>query len=235
MWNQNDDLEAPLNPSMEERPELRWAFIRKVYSILTLQLLATIGFAAIVASVHPIANFFSTTKIGLVVFIAILIVPFIVICLIYIYKNKHPLNFVLLGIFTLCFGLAIGVFSAYVDGKIIIEAGIATAVVVISLTLYTFWAAKKGHDFSFMAPFLLSLVVIMLMFAIFQVFFPMGKISEVIYSGLAVIVFSAYIIYNTFIKRNSYDQYIWASLSLYSDVFNLFLRLLQIIGAIFKR
>ncbi|KAL7111557.1 hypothetical protein ACP275_05G096300 [Erythranthe tilingii] len=53
MWiSQKDDVEAGtdlLYPLMQESPDLRWALIRKVYSILTLQLLATIGFAAMVA------------------------------------------------------------------------------------------------------------------------------------------------------------------------------------------
>lgn len=80
MSNQKDDLEvgrALLYPSMQESPELRWAFIRKVYSILTVQLLATIAFAALVVAVHPIATFFNNTSSGLAIYIVIIIIPFI--------------------------------------------------------------------------------------------------------------------------------------------------------------
>lgn len=67
-----------------------------------------------------------------------------------------------------------------------------------------------------------------------QVFFPMGKISVMIYGGLGAIVFAGYIVYDTdnLIKRYSYDEYIWASVSLYLDIINLFLSLLNIFRAV---
>ena len=71
------DLEAgaatPLYPMMLENPEIRWSFIRKVYSILTVQLLATISIAAVVVSVRPVAHFFASTVAGLVLYIIIIL------------------------------------------------------------------------------------------------------------------------------------------------------------------
>jgi FtsH-binding integral membrane protein len=66
-----------------------------------------------------------------------------------------------------------------------------------------------------------------------QVFFPLGKLSLMIYGGLASLVFSAFIIYDTdnLIKRYSYDEYVWASVSLYLDIINLFLALLSLFNA----
>lgn len=54
-----------------------------------------------------------------------------------------------------------------------------------------------------------------------------------IYGGLGAIIFSGYIIYDTnnLIKRFSYDDYIWAAVSLYLDIINLFLALLNILRA----
>ncbi|KAL0459493.1 UNVERIFIED_CONTAM: protein LIFEGUARD 2 [Sesamum latifolium] len=191
MSDPTNDVEAGsslLYPLMQERPELRWAFIRKVYSILTIQLVTC--FAALVVAVHPVAAFFATTRTGRAVYVVIVLIPLIVLCPLYCCKHKHPLNFVLLGIFTLCYGLAFGVVCAFVS-------------------------------------------VILLMFSIFQIFFPMGKFSETIYSGLTVIIFCAYIIYDTenLIKRNSYNDYIWASVALYLDILNIFLQLLKIFMA----
>jgi hypothetical protein len=42
-------------------------------------------------------------------------------------------------------------------------------VVVISLTAYTFWAAKRGHDFNFLGPFLFSAVMVLILFSLIQV------------------------------------------------------------------
>jgi FtsH-binding integral membrane protein len=83
MWAQpyrKSDVEAgarPLYPMMLESPELRWSFIRKIYSILTVQLLATIVVAATVVSVRPIATFFVSTGAGLALYIVLIIMPFI--------------------------------------------------------------------------------------------------------------------------------------------------------------
>jgi len=54
-------------------------------------------------------------------------------------------------------------------GKVILEAAILTAVVVISLTAYTFWAAKRGHDFNFLGPFLFAALMVLMVFSLIQV------------------------------------------------------------------
>lgn len=66
-----------------------------------------------------------------------------------------------------------------------------------------------------------------------QILFPLGKISVMIYGCLASIIFCGYIVYDTdnLIKRHSYDEYIWAAISLYLDVINLFLSLLTLLRA----
>lgn len=82
-WNtpyRKDDVEGgarALYPTMLESPELRWTFIRKVYSILSLQLLLTIAVASVVVTVHPIAHFFVSTGAGLALYIVLIITPFI--------------------------------------------------------------------------------------------------------------------------------------------------------------
>ncbi|KAF2314840.1 hypothetical protein GH714_036877 [Hevea brasiliensis] len=155
MWGQpyrKSDVEAgasPLYPMMLESPQLRWAFIRKVYSILSFQLLATIAVASVVVSVHPIAHFFfyapctTTTK-------------------------GKPVNYLLLGIFTISLAFAVGLTCAFTTQKVILESVILTTVVVLSLTLYTFWAARRGHDFNFLGPFLFGAVLVLMVFALIQ-------------------------------------------------------------------
>lgn len=239
MWNQpfrKDDVEAgarPLYPMMLESPELRWGFIRKVYAIITLQLIATVAVAAVVVTVHPIAHFFASTTAGLVLYIVLIFVPFIALCPLYYYHQKHPVNYLLLGLFTVSLAFVVGLTCAFTSGKVILESVILTAVVVVSLTLYTFWAARRGHDFNFLGPFLFGAVMVLMVFALIQILFPLGKISVMIYGCLASIIFCGYIIYDTdnLIKRFSYDEYIWAAVSLYLDIINLFLALLTIFRA----
>ncbi|XP_021821989.1 BI1-like protein [Prunus avium] len=241
MWNQayrKTDVEAgggprPLYPMMLESPELRWSFIRKIYSIIAIQLLVTIAVAATVVSYRPVAHFFVSTSAGLALYIVLIILPFIVLCPLYYYHQKHPVNYLLLGVFTISLAFIVGLTCAFTSGKVILESVILTAVVVLGLTLYTFWAAKRGHDFNFLGPFLSGAILVLIVFALIQVFFPLGKISVMIYGCLASIIFCGYIVYDTdnLIKRYSYDEYIWAAVSLYLDIINLFLALLTVFRA----
>lgn len=64
-----------LYPKMTESPGLRWAFIRKVYAILTLQLIVTVGVSSVVFFVGDISVFVTTTTPGLVVFFVSLVIP----------------------------------------------------------------------------------------------------------------------------------------------------------------
>ncbi|KAI3993120.1 hypothetical protein MKX01_009863 [Papaver californicum] len=170
---------------MLENPQLRWAFIRKVYVILLLQLLLMVAVAAVVVT-------------------------------------KHPVNLLLLGLFTITISFTLGLGAC----KVILEATILTAVVVVSLTVNTFWAAQRGHDFNFLGPFLFAATLVLMVFGLIQS-------SVMIYGCLAAIIFSGYIIYDTnnLIKRFTYDDYIWASVSHYLDIINLFTALLTILGA----
>ncbi|GFY98818.1 bax inhibitor-1 family protein [Actinidia rufa] len=234
MWNRKADVESeaaePLYPMMLESPELRWAFIRKIYSILSIQLLLTVGVAAFVATLRPISVFLTTTGAGLAVYIVLIFMPFIVLWPMYYYHQRHPVNYILLAVFTVSIAFAVGLSCAFTSQKAILEAVILTTGVVVSLTLYTFWAARRGHDFKFLEPFLSVSLFVLILAGFIQLFFPLSRSFSVIYGVLASIVFCGYIIYDTdnLIKRYTYDEYIWASVSLYLDIINLFLSLLTI-------
>ena len=54
-------------------------------------------------------------------------------------------------------------------GEVIWESALLTTAVVVGLTIYTFWASRKGYDFSFMGPFLFSALIVLILFIIIQV------------------------------------------------------------------
>jgi hypothetical protein len=66
-----------LYPGMTESPALRWALIRKIYVILSLQLLLTAVVAAVVVKVRAIPHFFVSTNAGFGLYIFLIIFPFI--------------------------------------------------------------------------------------------------------------------------------------------------------------
>ncbi|CAM0876850.1 unnamed protein product [Alopecurus aequalis] len=232
------DLEAGegtalLYPGMEESPDLRWALIKKIYVILSIQLAMTAVFAGFVVKVPAVSEFFVSSNAGFGWFIALAILPIIVLFPLYFFRQKHPVNLILLAVFTVSISFSVGMTCAFTSGKVILEAAILTAVVVISLTAYTFWAAKRGQDFEFLGPFLFAALMVLVVFSFIQFFFPLGKLGTMIYGCIGALIFAGYIIYDTdnVIKRYSYDEYIWAAVSLYLDIINLFLYLMQILRA----
>lgn len=213
-----------------EENQLRWGFIRKVYGILGTQLLLTAAVAAGVVLYRPATVFFVNTP---VLFFFIAILPLILICPLYYYREKHPVNLALLGLFTVTLSLSVGIACAFTSGTIVLEALILTAAVVVSLTGYSYWASRKGYDLTFLGPILFTCLIVLILFGFIQAFFPLGPISTMIYAGLGSLLFSAYIVYDThnLIKRFTYDEYIWASVVLYLDILNLFLYLLDLLRA----
>ncbi|CAH2079141.1 unnamed protein product [Thlaspi arvense] len=219
-----------LYPKMTESSELRWAFIRKVYTILSLQVILTVGVSSVVFFVREIPDFITTTYYGLGVFFVSLLLPLLMLWPLIAFQKKHPINLIILTLFTLSISFAVGLCCSFSKGRIVLEAAILTATMVLGLTVYTFWAVKRGHDFSFLAPFLFGALLIILVFSLIQIFHPLGKLSSMIFSGIAAILFCGYIVYDTnrLIKKLEQDEYISAAISLYLDIVNLFLNLLGI-------
>lgn len=208
--------------------QLRWDFIRKVYGILSAQLLITTAISAATVLYAPINDLLRGNS-GLLLFL--LFTPFILLWPLHVYQHKHPLNFIFLGLFTASISLTVGVSCANTEGAIVLEALILTSAVVTALTGYTFWAAKKGKDFSYLGPILFTSLFVLVLTGFLQVFFPLGSTANAVYGAIGAIIFSGYIVYDTdnLIKRFTYDEYIWASVTLYLDVLNLFLTILRML------
>ncbi|KAJ8497932.1 hypothetical protein OPV22_008484 [Ensete ventricosum] len=225
---------APLYPKMTEDPKLRWAFIRKVYAILAAQFLLTAGVASVISFVRPIPAFLlSHTPASLAVFFALLLLPLIAMWPLLHYRQRHPINLVFLAVYTFCMSLSVGLACVTVSGKVVLQAVILTATVVIGLSIYTFWAARRGCDFTFLLPFLFASLLVLLVYSIMQLCFPLSRFAHTIYGCAASLVFSGFLIYDTdkLIKRHTYNEYVIAAISLYMDIINLFISMLGLAGA----
>ncbi|KAG6432200.1 hypothetical protein SASPL_103774 [Salvia splendens] len=208
--------------------QLRWGFIRKVYGILAAQILVTTAVTAATVLYVPINDLLRENS-GFLLFLVF--TPFILLWPLHIYRQKHPLNMVFLGLFTASISLTVGVSCANTEGRLVLEALILTSAVVSALTGYTFWAAKKGKDFSFLGPILFTSLFILVLTGFIQMVYPLGSTTMAVYSAISAIIFSGYIVYDTdnLIKRFTYDEYIWASVTLYLNVLNLFLTILRML------
>ncbi|XP_039683948.1 protein LIFEGUARD 4 [Medicago truncatula] len=121
-------------------------------------------------------------------------------------------------------------------GKAILVSVISTTAVAFSLTLYTFWAAKRGHDFSILGRFLFEALLVLILFALILVQFPLDKLSHVIYGCLVAIIFYGHIFVDTdnLNKKFSNDEYILASVFLYQNIIPFYFCILLIFTHIFS-
>ncbi|KAL6535286.1 hypothetical protein OROMI_026660 [Orobanche minor] len=217
----NFDIESDLQGAS---PHMRWAFIRKVYCLLCIQLLLTFGVSMAMFLSHPVRDFMQTTA-GFWVLLAIAVVAII--------YDLHPCNYVLFFLFTLAMACMVGAACCQRKGENVLLAAGLTIVITVGLTLFTFVAAWRGWDFNFLGPFLFGALLLVTAFSFFRIFFHVGKVGEQVIACIGTLLFSGYIIYDTdnLIKRFNYDQYIEAAVSLYLDIINLFLQLLQLNSA----
>ena len=115
--------------------QLRWGFIRKVYGILTAQIVLTTLVSSVTVLYSPINDLLKGNS-GLLIFLSLL--PFILLWPLHVYHQKHPVNLIVLGLFTVSISLPVAVTCANTEGSIVLEALILTSAVVCSLTGYTF-------------------------------------------------------------------------------------------------
>lgn len=99
---------------------------------------------------------------------------------------------------------------------------------VIFFSLATIATVTK-KDFSFMGKFLFIGLILLLVASLANLFFQIPVLSLTI-SAIAVMIFSAYILFDVSqIVHGGETNYIMATLSLYLDIYNLFINLLNLL------
>eukprot|EP00794_Sanderia_malayensis_P006141 gene6141-6847_t len=209
--------------------KVRLGFIRKVYGILTAQLLLTTVTAAVFMFTESIKNFVQQSP-G--VLLLGFIMSMILIIALMVKRKESPTNMYLLFAFTLCEAYTIGTVVTFYDQFLVLQAFILTIGTTIALTAYTF---QSKRDFSSWGAGLFTVLWILVLAGFMQMMIP----SELAHVGIAVvgaILFSCFIIFDThmLIHKLSPEEYITASINLYLDIINLFLEILKVLDAMKK-
>lgn len=114
-------------------------------------------------------------------------------------------------------------------GQIVMTSLGATGVIFFALSGYVMTTQK---DFSYLGGFLFVGVMVVLLAMLASVFFPMPALHLAI-SAAFVLISSGMILFQTSLIINGGERnYIMATISLYVSLYNLFLSLLQIFGAL---
>ncbi|WVQ94937.1 hypothetical protein IAU59_002026 [Kwoniella sp. CBS 9459] len=219
-----DDFKVGVNV-IDCDTEIRLAFIRKVYSILLVQVLATVVVA--LGMSHPAVSDF-TKQHAWILWIP-LIGSMVSLFLVYWKRHHSPANLVLLGIFTLFEAMTIGFVTSVVEGRIVLQALFLTLGIFVGLTLFTF---QTKFDFSSFAPFLFVGIWGLLTASLVQLFLPFNAGVDLGIACFSALLFAGFILYDTqmIMKRLSPDEHIIGALQLYLDAINLFLSILRILN-----
>ncbi|XP_064463726.1 protein lifeguard 2-like [Ornithodoros turicata] len=221
------------DPSAFSDKMIRHGFIRKVYGILLVQLAITTALIALFIF-EPNVKAFSRANPGL--YIAAMVVTFVLMLVLACcegVRRSFPVNLILLFIFTLCEGFLLGTVSSYYKAdEVIIAVGIC-AVVCLALTLFAF---QTKWDFTALSGILFVCAIVFMCFGFLMIFFH-NDVVRLVYACIGALLFSVYLVFDTQLMLGgnhkysvSPEEYIFASLSLYVDIVNLFLMILQIVG-----
>lgn len=172
---------------------IRLQFIRKVFMILTLQLLLTFSIIILFTAVETISLFCRTYPM-------LMWAPFVIALVIYCYicckpkfARTHPYNIVSLFVFSLFLSIFLGMISAFYATRTIMFTILFVLIVAVSLILF---AMQTKIDFTSKFAYLYVCVWIVIIFSCI-VPFSIDSLGNLIFSFVIGILFSCYIVYDT--------------------------------------
>ncbi|TRY82807.1 hypothetical protein DNTS_025573 [Danionella cerebrum] len=220
-----------------ESTTVRHSFIRKVYLILAAQLLVTTAIVAVFTFVKEVGDFVKQNPSIYWVSYAVYFVTHIMLVCCQGVRRRHPWNLILLAVFTLALSFMTGNISSYYSTKSVFLALGITVVVCVAVTIFCF---QTKVDFTKYTGFFCVLGIVVFVTGIITAIvlsFKYVPWLHMLYAGVGAIAFTMFLAYHTQLLIGkgkvsvSSEEYVFAALSLYVDLVQIFLFLLQIIGS----
>ncbi len=227
-----DDIESGGQSLKNDyQQSLRMGFIRKVYGILSGQLLLTFLFCCLSMTSTKFAKF-QLTNPGLMIICMLIDV----VLLIFLMCNpnslkKVPQNYIFLAVFTLCESYIVSAICAGTNPRLVFMAASMTIGMTLILTYY---ACTTKEDFTVMGASLFIGISVLFLFSFFFMF-THNTIIHILLCCASMVIYSVYLVYDTQLLLGNkmcaldYDDYIIGAMMLYVDIIQLFLNLLEIL------
>ncbi|KAG7291412.1 hypothetical protein NEMBOFW57_001431 [Staphylotrichum longicolle] len=211
----------------EATVEIRNQFIRKVYTILTIQLIATGAVSALSFMSESYKGWIQSHP--AVVWVS-LFGSMICMMLTYWKRHSYPTNLLFLSAFTLLEAYTISVIVSFYSAGIVLNAVFLTAGIFVFLTAF---ACQTKYDFTSWMPYLFGALWGLVIFGFMSFFLPHTSTTELVYGLLTALIFSGYILVDTqlVLRKHHVEEEIAAAISLYLDIINLFLAILRILNS----
>lgn len=239
----SQDVQESLRKSIEDeriQKILRNGFIRKVYGILSIQLLISLAFVLYFQQDSTKKHLETYSTLWTMVY-GIAGIGFLVIYILLACKRdlgkKVPYNYILLFILTLAEGFSCAFISAAFSFDAVILCLILTIVSSIVITIYAFMTNTDWSN----KGVLLYIILCQFVVVSFFVFFLNLSLLQVFLCLVGTMIFGVYLVYDTqliigkFGNMYSVDDYIFATLELYMDIIRLFIEILRIVGSVIRK
>lgn len=166
-------------------------------------------------------------------YIGLIIAEFALLFGLMFLRDKPGINVVMLFGFTFITGVTLTPLIArtlgYADGVNILTQALLMTTIIFGVM--SFFALRTTKDLANMGKMLFVALIVVMIVSIVNLFLG-SSLLHVIISGVGAVLFSLYIAYDTQnIIRGRYDSPIMAAISLYLDVLNLFVSLLNILNS----
>lgn len=212
----------------------RLRFIRKVYTLLSVLLIVT-ALGVLATHLHPpIRKFFRANRwVVIVASVASILFMYAITCFRSL-ARKVPLNYFLLFGFGACQSLVVAHVASFYNSETVLIAAGLTAAVVLTITIF---ACVTKTDLGFLWPFVTVFAVVFAIVSLVGIFVR-GKVMTLVVAGMSTLLFSVYLLLHTqlIVGKNErgydMDDYVIATLEIYTDIVQLFLSILRIVGAL---
>lgn len=225
------------NPAEEEivKIQIRNGFIRKVFGIVTFQLIFTFLFVLICHT--PLFTHFISKNQGLWTFLLSLsIICFIVSsCILFCNRKiarRVPHNYFLLFLVTISESFVCSTMALEFSFEIVVASICLTIAAALGIILYTFNPKK---DLSACRMGIMVLITQIFFFGFLNIFLR-SSFLNLLYCFAGTALAGMYLIYDVqlisgkFEIEYSIEDYIFAAMELYVDIIRLFIQILRILG-----
>lgn len=222
------DTTPLLDSSSFDDSTVRRGFVKKVFAILTLQLLFTF-------SVVCVFTFSSEVKLAVQTNLPAYLASFIIFIVVVgalsfcqSFSRRHPWNIVGLAVVTLSLSYMVGTIASFHNTAAVLVSVGATLAVSVAIIVFS---AQTRFDLTIWRGLLLILSVDLIMFGFFCIFFYQ-VVSDVAYGCLGALLYSLFLMIDCQMLMGymSYrldpEEYVNAALMIYMDIVLIFLYLL---------
>nr|XP_057937836.1 protein lifeguard 1 [Doryrhamphus excisus] len=215
------------SPAFQDKA-VRRAFVRKVFSILTLQLVFTFTVVCVFTFSDVVKKVVQANLWAYISSFCIFAVVAITLSCCKSFSRRHPWNIVGLAIITVSLSYVVGTMASYHNTRSVVITMAST--LVISFTIIAF-STQTRYEMGICHGLLLILGVDLLMFGVFSTFYY-SYIAEVCYGSLGALLYALFLMMDCQMMmglmghRLDPEEYVTAALMIYLDIMLIFIYLL---------